>query len=56
MIETYIPSTSDLFFKEFVEDHYQNCSKLSDYGCHGVKDNKVYSEFYCKECYNKRNK
>ena len=32
------------------------CGEESDYGCHGVKDVQVYSEFYCKECYNRRNK
>ena len=30
------------------------CGKEYDYGCHGVKDRQSYSEFYCKECYNKK--
>jgi hypothetical protein len=30
------------------------CGEESDYGCHGIKDGKAYSEFYCKECYNRR--
>ena len=29
------------------------CGKERDYGCHGVKDREVYSEYYCKECYHK---
>jgi hypothetical protein len=29
------------------------CGKDSDFGCHGIKNEEVYSEFYCKECYNK---
>lgn len=31
------------------------CGKESDYGCHGFRDEKMYNEFYCKECYSKRN-
>jgi hypothetical protein len=32
------------------------CGKESDYGCHGVRDGQVYDEFYCKECYHKKDK
>lgn len=32
------------------------CGAESDYGCHGVRDAQVYDEFYCKECYNKKDK
>lgn len=31
------------------------CGKKSTKGCHGIKDREVYSEFYCDECFNKRN-
>lgn len=30
------------------------CGKRSTKGCHGIKDLKVYSEYYCDECYNDR--
>lgn len=30
------------------------CGQESDFGCHGVKNDEVYSEFYCKDCYNKK--
>jgi hypothetical protein len=30
------------------------CGAESDYGCHGVKNMEVYSEYYCTDCYNKR--
>jgi hypothetical protein len=29
------------------------CGMASDFGGHGVKDGKVYDEYYCKECYHK---
>jgi hypothetical protein len=32
------------------------CGAESDFGCHGVRDGEVYSEFYCKACYNKGKK
>jgi hypothetical protein len=32
------------------------CGKDSDWGCHGVHDGEVYSEYYCKECYLKHKK
>lgn len=31
-----------------------NCGKESDYGCHGIRDQQMYDEYYCKECYNKK--
>ncbi len=31
-----------------------DCGKESDFGYHGVRDGEVYSEYYCKECYNKK--
>jgi len=46
----------DKFLKEFVEEYKDKCKcgKESDYGCHGIKDGEVYSEFYCKECYQEK--
>lgn len=33
-----------------------SCGQEVDYGCHGVRDGEVYSEYLCKKCYNKREK
>lgn len=30
------------------------CGKESDYAGHGVRDQAVYTEYHCKECYNKK--
>lgn len=37
------------------EPETQNCKcgQPSDFGCHGVRDMEVFSDFFCKECYNK---
>jgi hypothetical protein len=32
------------------------CGQESDFGCHGVRDMEVYSEFFCKKCYHKKDK
>jgi hypothetical protein len=31
-----------------------NCGEESDFGAHGIRNGKVYSEYYCKDCYNKK--
>jgi hypothetical protein len=43
--------------KELIEfpEELCKCGKESDYGCHGFRDQQMYNEFYCRECYNKRN-
>ena len=30
------------------------CGQPSEYGCHGVRDGEVYSEYFCKKCKNAR--
>lgn len=30
------------------------CGEESEYGCHGVRDGEVYSEYLCKKCKNER--
>lgn len=30
------------------------CGAESVYGCHGVRDREAYSEYFCRECKNKR--
>lgn len=32
------------------------CGKESTRGCHGFRNEEIYSEYYCDECFNKRNK
>lgn len=34
-----------------MEDACQICGSVSDYGCHGIRDNMVYDEFYCGTCW-----
>lgn len=29
------------------------CGAESDFGCHGVRNGEIFSEYYCKNCYNK---
>lgn len=31
------------------------CGEESTKGCHGFKNEKMYSEYFCDSCYNKRN-
>lgn len=31
-----------------------DCGKDSDFGCHGVRNGDLYSEYFCKSCYNRR--
>ena len=31
-----------------------DCGEEYYYGCHGNRENKIYSEYYCEPCYNKR--
>lgn len=35
-----------------IDDACQKCGKESKYGCHGVKEGVVYSEYFCGPCYN----
>jgi hypothetical protein len=30
------------------------CNEESTKGCHGIRNGEVYSEYYCDDCYNKR--
>lgn len=30
------------------------CGEVSTRGCHGIKEHEVYDEYYCDECYNKK--
>lgn len=30
------------------------CGKESTKGCHGIKNEEIYSEYYCDDCFNKR--
>lgn len=30
------------------------CGEESTKGCHGIKDNEVYSEYLCDSCFSKR--
>ena len=30
------------------------CGEESSKGCHGIKDDRVYSEYYCDSCFEKR--
>jgi hypothetical protein len=32
------------------------CGAPSEYGAHGIRDNKVYDEYFCESCYNKERK
>jgi len=36
------------------ESNNCECGQESTKGCHGIKDEEVYSEYYCDECFNKR--
>jgi hypothetical protein len=33
-----------------------SCGKEAEYGAHGIKEDEVYSEYYCEKCWNNRNK
>lgn len=37
------------------EDTCMVCGEESTKGCHGVKEDKIYSEYYCDSCYNSKN-
>lgn len=30
------------------------CGEESEFGCHGVRNGQVYSEYFCKKCKNQR--
>lgn len=30
------------------------CGQDSDFGCHGIRNEEIYSEYYCTDCYNRR--
>lgn len=32
------------------------CGKESDFGCHGIRNDIVYSEYLCRSCYNRSKK
>ena len=34
-------------------DDVCKCGSPSEYGCHGVSEGAVYSEYLCKKCYNR---
>lgn len=36
-------------------DRCNKCGMESHYGAHGIRDGKVYSEYWCERCYNSRN-
>lgn len=40
--------------KEITENTNCPCGEESVYGCHGVREGEVYTEYFCKVCYNKR--
>jgi hypothetical protein len=44
----------ELVIKDPAEEVVCECGSVSDFGCHGIRDGEVYSEFYCRECYNKK--
>jgi len=37
-----------------MEDQKCACGEESQVGCHGIRDNSVYDEYYCYDCYNKK--
>lgn len=47
------PADSFSIDNRLLSSNWCKCGKESDFGCHGVKNSEVYSEYYCKECYHK---
>ena len=55
MIAIYSPETFIPVVVEVAQDSCL-CGEESDYGCHGIKDSEVFSEYLCKKCYHKKGK
>ncbi len=34
------------------KDPCNKCGEPSDIGAHGIRDGKIYDEYYCESCYN----
>lgn len=39
-----------------IKDDKCHCGAESEVGVHGVKENDIYDEYYCYECWNKHKK
>ncbi len=48
----FVPVTIDLANLTVEESDKCACGAESAYGCHGVRDGQVFSEYFCKECKN----
>ena len=38
-----------------MEEDACECGEKSTRGCHGIRNNEIYSEYYCDSCYNRKN-
>jgi len=64
MIQTYDPKDTKVFLNgtqldldgEVEISYLCKCGEESEYGCHGIQDGEVYSEYHCKKCHNREKK